>query len=88
MPKGDDSWDESGSDPDAPQPADIADDDDEEALPDMACPACGARVTEDTQKCPHCGDWITPVAPGGGWKKWWLAVAVMLMLLAMLRMVL
>lgn len=89
MPKGDDSWDDAGSDPDAPLSSDLDDDDDNvnDALPEMVCPNCGARVTEDTQKCPRCGDWITPVAPGGGWKKWWLAVAVMLMLLAMLRLV-
>ena len=83
MPKGDDSWDD-----DAPLSSDVDEEEDNLALPEMTCPECGARVTEDTQKCPRCGDWITPTAPGGGWKKWWLAVAVMLMLLAMLRMIL
>jgi hypothetical protein len=84
MPRTDDSW----NDPDAPQASDVGEDQEDDALPEMACPECGARVTEDTQKCPRCGDWITPVERGGGsWKKWWFAVAVLLMLLAMLRLV-
>lgn len=55
-------------------------------LPEMLCPNCRATVTEDTQKCPHCGDWITPVEPSdSGWRRWLFVVAVLLMLLAMLR---
>ena len=88
MPKADDSWDDAAADPDAPLPSDLHDDDDDAALPDMACPECGARVTEDTQKCPRCGDWITPIAPASGRRSWWLAIAVLLMLLAMLRFIL
>lgn len=29
----------------------------------LVCPQCRNDVHEDTQKCPHCGDWITPVYP-------------------------
>ena len=55
-------------------------------LPEMHCPACGAAVTEDTQKCPHCGDWITPVAPSSrGWRPWVFTAVVLLMLYAILR---
>jgi ribosomal protein S27AE len=46
------------------------DDDDVELL---TCPACGKDVYEDTEKCPHCGDWITPLAAHGrlpGWVRW------------------
>ncbi len=80
MPRDDDSWD------DAPLSSDVDDDD---ALAEMACPECGRRVTEDTQKCPYCGDWITPISPGSGrWKRWVFVGAVVLMLLAMLRWIL
>lgn len=52
----------------------------------MYCPECGAAVTEDTQKCPHCGDWITPVDRARfDWKRWFFVIAVLLMLMAMLR---
>jgi len=36
------------------------DDDDAEVL---ECPSCGARVHEETQRCPYCGDWIVPAYP-------------------------
>ena len=52
---------------------------------ELACPSCGADVMEDAQKCPQCGDWITPVDPAGaGWRRWLLIAAVLLMLLTML----
>lgn len=55
-------------------------------LPEMRCPACGAAVTEDTQKCPRCGDWITPVDPSsGGWRRWAYVAVILLMLYAILR---
>ncbi|MCG8409438.1 MAG: hypothetical protein MI923_29890 [Phycisphaerales bacterium] len=63
--------------------ADYGHDDD---LPEMMCPNCRGVVTEDTQKCPHCGDWITPVdETTRGWRRWLFVVAVLLMLLAILR---
>jgi hypothetical protein len=39
--------------------------DDDEASGDdlLVCPSCRGPVHEDTQQCPHCGDWITPVWP-------------------------
>ena len=55
-------------------------------LPEMMCPSCRGVVTEDTQKCPHCGDWITPVdGASQGWRRWLFVIAVLLMLLAILR---
>jgi len=42
----------------------------------LMCPVCKAAVHEDTQQCPHCGDWIIPVYPGGRWRRVvWLIVA-------------
>ncbi len=52
------------------------DEDDDDVL---ACPSCRSEVHEDTQQCPHCGDWIIPVDPRGGSKRWvWVVVAVLL----------
>jgi predicted amidophosphoribosyltransferase len=47
-----DSFDEDPLESDVGDSADLA---------EMYCPSCRASVTEDTQKCPSCGDWITPV---------------------------
>ena len=47
----------------------------------LACPSCRRPVHEDTQQCPHCGDWITPIDPSGRSRHWvWIAVAVLLIL--------
>ena len=34
----------------------------------IACPACKGKVSEQAEKCPHCGDplFVTPVVDGFG----------------------
>lgn len=62
--------------------------DEEEASDDdlFICPSCKQDVHEDTQQCPHCGDWITPAWPERRSKRLvWVAAAV-LVILAMLIM--
>ena len=64
--------------------------DDDDSLPEMTCPICRATVVEDTQKCPHCGDWITPVdglRQPIRRRRWLFVAAVMIMLYAMFRFV-
>lgn len=62
---------------------------DVESLPEMMCPSCRASVTEDTQKCPACGDWITPIdRRSGSVRRWVFIAAVVMMLVAMAMMVL
>lgn len=46
----------------------------------LLCPSCGAEVHEETQQCPHCGDWIVPVYPGEGPKRIVWTIAVILVL--------
>lgn len=54
---------------------------------EMICPECKGHVTEDTQKCPHCGDWIIPADPDhAGLRKWIYVLALIIMLLIALRM--
>lgn len=44
----------------------------------LQCPACRQAVHEDTQQCPHCGDWITPVYPRSRWGgSVWLVAAIL-----------
>ncbi|HVP10447.1 MAG TPA: hypothetical protein VMV94_04570 [Phycisphaerae bacterium] len=71
-------------DKDSPLAGDL--DEEDEALGEMICPSCRGIVTEDTQKCPHCGDWITPEhASRHGWRRWVFVAAVLLTLWALLR---
>lgn len=52
----------------------------------LVCPNCRAEVHEDTQKCPVCGDWITPVYPAEAGRKWIWTIAAGIVLLAFLLM--
>ena len=47
------------------------------------CPSCGESVYEDCEKCPHCGDYITPVAPATtmSGSRWIVVVALVLAVL-------
>ena len=58
------------------------DDECEDSADDLlACPSCKRAVHEDTQQCPHCGDWITPVAIEPLVKRViWLTAAVLVIL--------
>ncbi len=56
---------------------------------EMMCPQCRGVVSEDAQKCPHCGDWITPVDPEhAGPRRLIYILAVLVMLLVSLLMAL
>lgn len=76
------SWDEDYAD------EEWVDDEDDDSIDDLlVCPNCRTDVHEDTQQCPHCGDWITPIYPGETAKQWiWKAVAL-LVILAFLIMI-
>ena len=63
-------------------------DDDDEESECLECPLCRAQVHEDTQQCPQCGDWITPVYPRTGASGWIWKAAAILVILAMLLVVL
>lgn len=57
-------------------------DDDEEPL--LTCPSCRQSVHEDTQQCPHCGDWVVPVDPAPRWRAAVWTAAVVLAAAAMI----
>ena len=63
---------------DDPLPEDM-DHEDDDSLPLMSCPSCRASIVEDTQQCPHCGEWIT-TRDSAGSRNLLLYVAVALML--------
>ena len=49
----------------------------------LHCPSCRRQVHEDTQQCPFCGDWITPVDLSDRPKRYIWIVAVVLIIAAM-----
>ena len=59
----------------------IEDDNPDDVL--LVCPSCHQEVHEDTQQCPHCGDWIIPAYPNKPLKRW-LVAGITLLLVAML----
>jgi len=53
----DDAWD----DDEGPQECDLTDDEDEYDV--EPCPSCGRDISELSEQCPYCGEWIER---GGG----------------------
>ncbi len=70
-----------GDNPDE-QWVDDADEDSETEL--LVCPQCGKSVYEETQQCPHCGDWIVPTYKNAHTKRGWLIAIVLLLVFAIL----
>ncbi len=73
-PPGEDEW---------PDEEDLDDDFDEDS-DETACPACGSPVYEDAEKCPHCGQWITPLSGAERRSRTWLwpiLVAVLIVII-------
>jgi predicted nucleic acid-binding Zn ribbon protein len=59
-------------------------DEDEDSGDDLLmCPSCKNAVHEDTQQCPHCGDWIIPVYPVERSKRVVFLIAAALLILAL-----
>jgi hypothetical protein len=69
-----DEWDDDsdlGEDDDSP---DFGDDE-----PMIPCPYCGVDIHDETERCSHCGQYIskrtrlTSASPGGSSSAWWCA---------------
>jgi len=76
------TWDEDYADEEW---VDEEEDDDFDEL--LLCPNCRKDVHEDTQQCPYCGDWITPVYSGEAKKLWIWKIVAVLILLSFLMMI-
>ncbi len=74
-----DEW-EDAEDDEAPAERDLSDD--EADTPTLPCPHCGKPVFEFVDRCPYCGDWITPSVAGR--KNPWLVLLVFIVVAALL----
>ena len=61
---------------------DEVDQEDDSSADLLMCPSCRRAVHEDTQQCPHCGDWIIPIDPAGRSRRLLWTVVVVLLVLA------
>ncbi len=64
---------------------------DEEGDPEddvLTCPSCHKSVHEDTQQCPHCGDWIVPVWPRkrGKGMIWFIAAGLVILSFVLVKL--
>ena len=54
------------------------DDDHDPDADQLPCPSCGAMFYDDTDRCPHCGDWIMPLAASARSKsRIWIIAAIL-----------
>lgn len=58
--------------------------DDDSSTDTLLCPSCRGDVHEDTQKCPHCGDWITPIHAESRWKRTAFLAAALIAIIGLL----
>ena len=60
---------------------DVDDDPEGDQLP---CPSCGHMIFDDTDRCPHCGDWVMPLAATASGRQpwiWWTALILAVVLM-------
>ena len=69
-------------DPDAPQPCDLTPDDTD--YDTVACPHCGAEISELAEQCPSCGDWIISGGATNRRRPVFVIVALLLIILVLL----
>jgi hypothetical protein len=54
---------------------DDAEDDEESTIP---CPYCKRPIHEDSQRCPHCENYISKEDAPAARKPWWIIVGALL----------
>jgi hypothetical protein len=78
--------DEDEADLDAPEDPDVDDADWNPDPAEVPCPYCKREISEDAERCPHCGSYILHSgAPRPARPWWWVAlISLVLLLLAWL----
>jgi hypothetical protein len=76
-------WEDGDSSLEADDDEESPDDDDEE--PTISCPYCHREVHEDSQRCPHCANYISKEDAPPERKPWWIIVGVIACLYVVYR---
>ena len=61
---------------------DVWDDDEDVTIP---CPYCRRPIYEDSQRCPHCGNYISEEDAAPRRKPWWIIVGTVAVLYIVYR---
>ncbi len=56
--------------------------DDDTTIP---CPYCRRPIYEDSQRCPHCGNYISEEDAPAARKPWWIIVGALVVLYVLYR---
>ena len=56
------------------------DDDADDEEPTIPCPYCKREIHEESQRCPHCGSYISEEDAAPAIKPWWIIIGVLLVL--------
>ncbi len=74
-----DRWDDNRWDDDIEDEEDLEEyADDEQTYP---CPECGREIYDDSERCPHCGHYISEEDSPPSRPAWWIVLGVLLCLL-------
>jgi hypothetical protein len=52
----------------------------EEGDETVPCPQCRRPIYEDSERCPHCGRYLSEEDAAGVRKPWWIVLGVLLVL--------
>lgn len=58
---------------------------DDEGEPTVPCPYCGEEIHEDSQRCPHCEQYVSDVDAPPRKKPWWIIIGVVVCLYIVYR---
>ena len=78
------SWQDEDREWESELEGEIFDQDDDPEGDQLPCPSCGAMIYDDTDRCPHCGDWVMPLASAARGKSWVWIVAAILAVIALI----
>ena len=53
----------------------------------IPCPYCRRPIYEDSQRCPHCGNYISEEDAPAARKPWWIIVGALLVLYVVYRLI-